>query len=334
MMAAPRPQGSVWQRFWDDQRRLPYWYNNATGASTWEEPAECRGPPPAASHPPAAGGGGPYRPPAAGSPAGPRGAPSYGHTNSGAAPYGQHSAPGPYGSGRPQGALVPVADTQQQSGEWERHRDEASGNDYMYNTRTGETRWDDGRPPPGQQPQQQQQQRQAGTMVVARSNRPVRPDITGQPRTMASVQQWNDDKGYGFLSLDDGRRAYVHRTSIISPPVVGPDGAPTTNALTTGEDVSCVAVPDPRDPSKWSAFDIRRGSPATVTQWDHGKGFGFIQFEQRGPVAGRRAYVHRSKLAFGQSRDEGLQVGERVTAVACPDPRDPSKLTALDVHRV
>lgn len=134
-------------------------------------------------------------------------------------------------------------------------------------------------------------------------------------RFEGTVLEWSE-RGFGFIGLADGRRAYVHHTQFGG------------GNLEKGETVSAVIVEDVQNPGKWAAHDVQRASlaeprlPAVVTQWNQ-RGFGFIQVDD-----GRRAYVHAS-----QFQGDHLEEGEQVTAVITEDAQNPGKWAAADVQR-
>jgi len=124
-----------------------------------------------------------------------------------------------------------------------------------------------------------------------------------------TVTDW-DQRGFGFLKSDDGRRAYVHNSSCGG------------EHLQIGEVVNANIVPDPQNQGKWSALNIQRGpviaagEEGTVTEWVEAGGYGFLSMDD-----GRRAYVHRN--TFGGKGS--LEVGSRLSVTTRPDPRNPGK---------
>jgi len=137
-----------------------------------------------------------------------------------------------------------------------------------------------------------------------------------------TITDWRQE-GYGFLSMDDGRRVYIHHSSF-----GGGD-------LYVGLRLRVLTKPDPRNPGKWAVASVvadlqGSGQPmpevpaerATVQEWDT-RGYGFVQTED-----GRRVYVHHS--AFGSGN---LIVGEHVKVVVAPDQRNPGKLMAVMLAR-
>eukprot|EP00928_Gymnodinium_smaydae_P011771 TRINITY_DN14310_c0_g1_i1.p1 TRINITY_DN14310_c0_g1~~TRINITY_DN14310_c0_g1_i1.p1 ORF type:complete len:290 (-),score=54.79 TRINITY_DN14310_c0_g1_i1:290-1159(-) len=143
------------------------------------------------------------------------------------------------------------------------------------------------------------------------------------------VQTWSGT--YGFLSLKDGRRAYVHSSAC--------EGI----RLQVGQTLVAVIEDDPRNPGKWQAtavYPVELASSAavsaapaatsgeadssgrvsgTVDKW-HGV-YGFISFDD-----GRRAYVHKSACG-----DSSLLDGQRVMGIIVEDATNPGKWQATDV---
>mmetsp|Transcript_7390 Transcript_7390/g.20705 ORF Transcript_7390/g.20705 Transcript_7390/m.20705 type:complete len:508 (-) Transcript_7390:302-1825(-) len=143
------------------------------------------------------------------------------------------------------------------------------------------------------------------------------------------VVDWKEDGGYGFLSLDDGRRAYIHR-SVFGSHV----------SLSTGMRLSVTTKQDPRNPGKWCVAEVKgsmggeaaKKEPArtpttrprhtgTVTEWSE-RGFGFVMMQD-----GRRAFVHNSCCG-----GRHLAVGDVVSAEIVPDAQTPGKWAAENVR--
>jgi len=130
--------------------------------------------------------------------------------------------------------------------------------------------------------------------------------VSSGGRVDGVVVQWTE-KGYGFVELSDGRRAYVHSSFCGG------------QSLEQGERISAVLVPDSKAPGKWQAQQVVRAQTPTtgvVAEWKVEGGYGFINLDD-----GRRAYVHRS--ALGGSGD--LSVGSHLSVVVRPDARNPEK---------
>lgn len=158
-----------------------------------------------------------------------------------------------------------------------------------------------------------------------------------------TVTDWVEAGGYGFVSLDDGRRAYVHRNTF------GGKGS-----LAVGTRLSVTTKPDPRNPGKWCVGEVRSEMPpasaeqlllgsvldasaaqaamlqaqqqqqeesdgcegGTVQEWQESGGYGFLAMDD-----GRRAYIHRN--TFGGKGS--LVVGTRLSVTTKSDPRNPGK---------
>jgi len=135
------------------------------------------------------------------------------------------------------------------------------------------------------------------------------------------VTEWREDGGFGFITLDDGRRAYVHHSCFGG------------GNLELGQRLMVCTKPDSRDPQKLCVSEIRcddgksANAPpeflATVLEWEP-KGYGFVLTED-----GRKVYVHHS--AFGQG---DLTPGEHVRVSVVADQRNPRKFMANTLVRV
>merc|ERR1712107_302054 len=67
-----------------------------------------------------------------------------------------------------------------------------------------------------------------------------RPAVSASEETCTgSVTQWDEKGGFGFVQLQDGRRAYVHHSAFGS------------GNLTVGEQVFVTVCPDQRNAGKW-----------------------------------------------------------------------------------
>lgn len=174
----------------------------------------------------------------------------------------------------------------------------------------------------------------------------VRRGATNQ--TVGNVTDWREEGGYGFVLLDDGRRAYIHRSALGG-----------TGSLVVGSRLSCTVQEDKRNPGKWcidkiigivdeasgGLIPVAGGSPSEpvplvgaapvlvgnasgercsgiVSDWNS-RGFGFMRLDD-----GRRAYIHNSHCG-----GEHLQQGEQISAEVVPDERDPGKWQAQNVVR-
>jgi len=151
--------------------------------------------------------------------------------------------------------------------------------------------------------------------------------VRAKPSTEGQVLEWSP-RGFGFIQIDDGRRAYVHASAF------------SGDTLLVGETVRCTVIEDAQNSGKWAAIDVERSvnhrwcstrtpSPAdderfegTVFEWHDQGGFGFIQIDD-----GRRAYVHHS--AFGGGN---LEIGALISFALVPDAQNPGKWSAVDVR--
>lgn len=132
-------------------------------------------------------------------------------------------------------------------------------------------------------------------------------------RIEGKVVQWNE-RGFGFIEFDDGRRAYVHATALGDSRTMG-------GGLTPGEAVSCVLEQDKANAGKWCAKEVLRGptgEDGEICQWNVQGGFGFLNMDD-----GRRAYIHAS--VFGDHERRELAIGLRMRVATKPDPRNPGK---------
>lgn len=140
------------------------------------------------------------------------------------------------------------------------------------------------------------------------------------------VTEWNQAGGYGFVLMDDKRRAFVHRNTF------GGQGD-----LLVGMRLRVTTKPDPRNLGKWCVGEIigeLTGEPppsrwaqgqaedGIVAEWNHTGGYGFLNMDD-----GKRAYIHRN--FFGGSGD--LLVGMRLRVTTRPDPRNPGKFCVENV---
>merc|ERR1712216_230044 len=64
-----------------------------------------------------------------------------------------------------------------------------------------------------------------------------------------SVIRW-DERGFGFVQCEDGRKAYVHHSAFGS------------GNLAVGEQVSVTVAPDQRNPEKWMVKRLTRDESA------------------------------------------------------------------------
>merc|ERR1712242_129294 len=153
-----------------------------------------------------------------------------------------------------------------------------------------------------------------------------------------TVQEWQESGGYGFLAMDDGRRAYIHRNTF------GGKGS-----LMVGSRLSVTTKPDPRNPGKYCVGQVLAGlqgehvplsdkmpeqqpveppgvaEEGIVSEWKEEGGYGFLSMTD-----GRRAYIHRN--SFGGTGSLVVGMGLQVTTK--PDPRNPGKWSVGEVLNV
>eukprot|EP00927_Polykrikos_kofoidii_P069407 TRINITY_DN6486_c0_g1_i2.p1 TRINITY_DN6486_c0_g1~~TRINITY_DN6486_c0_g1_i2.p1 ORF type:complete len:623 (+),score=119.54 TRINITY_DN6486_c0_g1_i2:54-1871(+) len=157
------------------------------------------------------------------------------------------------------------------------------------------------------------------------------------------VTEWREEGGYGFILMDDARRAYVHR-SVLG----GRNGC-----LIVGQRLRVRTRPDSRNPGKWCVAEIKgelaqavpggtvqaalcaealgvqsqrptiggaivtgQEADGTVTLWKEEGGYGFLSMDD-----GRRIYIHRNFFGGVGS----LAIGQRLRVTTKPDPRNPGK---------
>lgn len=136
------------------------------------------------------------------------------------------------------------------------------------------------------------------------------------PSATGVVTEWNP-RGFGFVMMEDGRRAYVHNSQCGG------------EHLLQGEVVTAILVPDAKEPGKWAAHQVKRdlsslsAEDGVVVDWREEGGYGFLQLED-----GRRAYVHRSSFGGAGS----LPVGARLRVIVGPDVRNPGKWSVAEVE--
>jgi len=142
------------------------------------------------------------------------------------------------------------------------------------------------------------------------------PSVAHGERVEGVVAKWSD-KGYGFINLADGRRAYVHASAI--------GGREMQANLDIGETVNVIVVEDPSNPGKWQARSLQRGvigEDGVVSEWREEGGFGFVTMDD-----GRRVYIHHSSFGGGN-----LEVGQRLRVITRPDNRNPGKWCVAEIR--
>lgn len=96
-------------------------------------------------------------------------------------------------------------------------------------------------------------------LAAAATTSPAPAIDAGPVRTSGKVSDWNSS-GFGFVMMDDGRRAYVHNSQCGG------------QHLEVGEPLLADIVPDPRNPGKWAAQNVERlgaaGGVAGSSSWD------------------------------------------------------------------
>lgn len=138
------------------------------------------------------------------------------------------------------------------------------------------------------------------------------------------IQEWSGS-GFGFVSLEDGRRAYIHSNDIRAF-LKGREGGTSRHAgeLDVGQRLRVLTEPDSRNPGKIRvAFVLEVEYEGTVREWNQQKGFGFVH-----TPAGLRAFVLHTAFGGGD-----LYQGEQVLVSVVHDKRDPGKLMARRLFR-
>eukprot|EP00927_Polykrikos_kofoidii_P057502 TRINITY_DN5163_c0_g1_i2.p1 TRINITY_DN5163_c0_g1~~TRINITY_DN5163_c0_g1_i2.p1 ORF type:complete len:619 (+),score=83.93 TRINITY_DN5163_c0_g1_i2:209-2065(+) len=183
------------------------------------------------------------------------------------------------------------------------------------------------------------------------------------------VQEWNH-RGYGFIQLADGRRAYVHNSAL--------KRAACTQGrvdLRQGEAVTAVVTEDPQNLGKWCCTDVWRdadegassgidemgGANSDPSNGIGGSSFGLASGGSCGPDVGGGDGLagHSSRLegVVTEWTDRGygyidvpdgqhvyvhhsaigggnLHAGERVSFSLAENPRNPLKSMAVEVQRI
>jgi len=160
----------------------------------------------------------------------------------------------------------------------------------------------------------------------------VQAGIGGEDGT---VVEWHEDGGYGFLTMDDQRRVYVHRSFF--------GGIPGHGSLRVGQRLRVATRPDARNAGKWCVAEVfgeltdptqpppppapavgqnSTGEDGTVHEWHEDGGYGFLNMDD-----GRRVYVHRSHLGGGVT----LLAGQRLRITTKPDTRNAGKWSVAEV---
>jgi CspA family cold shock protein len=164
------------------------------------------------------------------------------------------------------------------------------------------------------------------------------------PPVRAVVKWYNPDKGFGFVSLDDGSDAFLHVSVVerhggasVAPGATlevragpGPKGAQVTEILSV--DMSTAAQEQPRRPRpdrpayQPSADRTTVEELGTVKWYNATKGFGFIAADR----GGKDIFVHASALE--RAGIMGLTDGQRVAVdAAAGQKRTRSGLRATDL---
>jgi hypothetical protein len=156
-------------------------------------------------------------------------------------------------------------------------------------------------------------------------------------------------QGFGYVSLDEGGKAYLHRSLLGA-------GAALGEGFEIGRQIRVTLKPDEKNPGKWAVDTIRDDKPdideATVkaaagigmtgvadesvleegagvlTDWNSDRQYGFVMILD-GPAVERRAYIHSDVLPEAHRPPT---VGLHLRVLTKPDPRNPGKIAVAKVH--
>ena len=162
------------------------------------------------------------------------------------------------------------------------------------------------------------------------------------------VVEWNAAEGFGYVSLDEGGKAYLHRSLLGA-------GAALGEGFEIGRQIRVTLKPDEKNPGKWAVDTIRDDKPdideATVraaagigmtgvadesvleegagvlTDWNSDRQYGFVMILD-GPAMERRAYIHTEVLPEAHRPPT---VGLHLRVLTKPDPRNPGKIAVAKV---
>ncbi|CAK0864089.1 unnamed protein product, partial [Prorocentrum cordatum] len=103
------------------------------------------------------------------------------------------------------------------------------------------------------------------------------------------VVEWSD-RGFGFITFADGRRAYVHHSSLRN---ASADQERRATELTVGETVEAQVVEDKEKPGKWAAVNVFRKAEA-------------IMAKAKGTFTGGQAMPGQGGAGMGSSMGSGM----------------------------
>jgi cold shock protein len=163
------------------------------------------------------------------------------------------------------------------------------------------------------------------------------PAARAAPPSSATVKWFNAEKGFGFVSLENGGDAFLHANVLaragredVAPGATlqvrtgtGMKGPQVTEVLAIDDSTATPAAPRARTgaggPRAAAGPAVRM---AGTTKWyDPGKGFGFVSADGRG----QDVFVHASVLQKGGIT--ALAPGQRVTMDVAEGRRNPEAVT-------
>ena len=164
------------------------------------------------------------------------------------------------------------------------------------------------------------------------------PAAQSGPPSTATVKWFNAEKGFGFVSLEEGGDAFLHANVLsragreeVAPGATlqvrtgaGMKGPQVTEVLSVDDSTATPAAP--RGGPRTGAGGPRVTGPSQrmigTTKWyDPGKGFGFVSVEGRG----QDVFVHASVLQKGGITS--LAPGQRVTMDVAEGRRNPEAVS-------
>lgn len=137
-------------------------------------------------------------------------------------------------------------------------------------------------------------------------------------RYKGTITQWNDKKGFGFITPEDGsEKVFIHANSLTrrqARPQIS-DVVTYEIEINGKQKPLAVKMQYQEAPTKFSALNTRING--TITDWNDEKGFGFITPEN----GDGKIFLHVNALATGQRRP---QLSDSITyEVGSDDQRRP-----------